>query len=137
MGIPQTNTSLPTSLLTTPPIPLNCHLETKNAPNASVTMSTHEKKAPRASNLRTNKSPIATPPRAALHGRSKTDHTAQQQVTPDNASTKSGREGSGTIAGGGGAETTSTSPASEAEDSAATSSTKKTARSPTSSASSR
>ncbi|KAH7400000.1 hypothetical protein BKA64DRAFT_471552 [Cadophora sp. MPI-SDFR-AT-0126] len=85
-------------------------------------MSTHEKKAARASNLRTNKSPIATPPRAALHGRSKTDHSAQQQVTSDNVSTKSGREGSGAVAGVGGADTTSTSPASETEDSASISS---------------
>ncbi|KAK0102461.1 hypothetical protein ONS95_006080 [Cadophora gregata] len=84
-------------------------------------MSTHEKKVPRASNLRTNKSPIATPPRAALHGRSKTDHSTQQQVTSDNASTKSGREGSGAVSGGG-ADTTSTSPASEVEDSASISS---------------
>ncbi|KAL5321653.1 hypothetical protein ACEPPN_009613 [Leptodophora sp. 'Broadleaf-Isolate-01'] len=84
-------------------------------------MSSHEKKATRATttstNLRTNKSPIATPPRAALHGRSKTDHAAQQQVTPDNASTKSGN------GGGGGADTTSTSPSSEVEDAAPSTST--------------
>ncbi|KAH9212489.1 hypothetical protein DL95DRAFT_426520 [Leptodontidium sp. 2 PMI_412] len=87
-------------------------------------MSSHEKKATRATttstNLRTNKSPIATPPRAALHGRSKTDHAAQQQVTPDNASTKSGNGGGG---GGGGADTTSTSPSSEVEDAAPSTST--------------
>jgi len=95
----------------------------KNAPNASLTMSTHEKKANRAttsSNLRTNKSPIATPPRAALHGRSKTDHAAQQQVTPDNASTKSGNGGTGAGSGGGG-DTTTPSPASELEDASTTS----------------
>ncbi|KAL2071403.1 hypothetical protein VTL71DRAFT_12638 [Oculimacula yallundae] len=84
-------------------------------------MSTHEKKATRAtpSNLRTNKqSPIATPPRAAgLYGRPKTDHAAQQQVTPANASTNSGNGGSGP-AGGGGADMNSTSPVSEVEDGA-------------------
>jgi rubrerythrin len=47
-------------------------------------MNAHEKK-PRS--IRIGKSPIATPPRAAIQGRSKTDH--HDSSIPDNASTKS------------------------------------------------
>ena len=51
--------------------------------NNIITMSGHEKK-PRPLRV-SGKSPIATPPRAAIHGRSKADH----HDVPDNASTKS------------------------------------------------
>ncbi|CZS88041.1 uncharacterized protein RCO7_01011 [Rhynchosporium graminicola] len=85
-------------------------------------MSTHEKKTTRApiSNLRANKSPIATPPRVALHGRSKTDRDAQQVTSVSNSAKLGiGSAGGGRVAG---TDVTSTSPASEVDDGASTAS---------------